>query len=205
MDSTPFLAALASFFAIMNPIANVPLFTGLTEDMDPGTRRATALKAVLLAMALVSAFIWSGPLIFSLFGISLGSFRIAGGLLIAWVGFQMLQGMHSSVSHNDSSGATSSNDTWVSPLAIPILAGPGTIANAMSLSAHAHKIDALMINGALLVIGLITLIAFHLSNVIDRFMGENAMKVMTRLMGLILAVIGVEMFVAGTKNAWSLG
>ena len=70
----------------------------------------------------------------------------------------------------------------------------------MSLSAHATRIDMVMVNIALLVIGLVTLLAFQLSETIDRIMGANAMKVMTRLMGLILAVIGVEMFVAGIKK-----
>ena len=149
MDLTYFLTALASFFAIMNPIANTPIFLGLSADASPKERVAMALKSVALAWLIIALFSATGQYIFQLFGISIGAFRIAGGLLIALVGYHMLQGKMSSVSHSktsktpqheqaasDEETVPSTNDSWVSPLAIPILAGPGSIATAMSLSSH---------------------------------------------------------------------
>jgi len=88
---------LMAFFAIMNPVANTPIFLGLTEGLDTGTRRVVASRAVLVAFAIVAAFAGGGRTIFTLFGITLPAFRIAGGLLVGLVGFHLLQGKESSV------------------------------------------------------------------------------------------------------------
>jgi len=89
------------FFAIMNPIANVPIFLGLTSDDDRQTTRAVALQSLVLAFLVIAVFSIAGKIIFELFGITLPAFRITGGLLVFLIGFHMLQGSHSSVHHPD--------------------------------------------------------------------------------------------------------
>ncbi|WP_342775522.1 MarC family protein [Shewanella atlantica] len=147
------------FFAIMNPIANVPIFLGLTSQEDEQTTKAIAFRALLLAFIIITVFALMGQFIFTLFGISLSAFRITGGFLVFLIGFHMLQGNNSSVHHPDSAQIeeikAKNNDTQreaalsiaVSPLALPILAGPGTIATAMSFSAAGGIVEMLITIG----------------------------------------------------------
>ncbi|MGB8330203.1 MAG: MarC family protein, partial [Polyangiales bacterium] len=119
------------FFAIMNPIANTPIFLGLTEDDPPEIQRAVARRALIVAFLIVLVFTVSGRMIFQLFGIGLPAFQITGGLLILLIGFHMVQGQSSSVQHPGQPSAASNLqgelDKAVSPIAMPLLAGPGTI------------------------------------------------------------------------------
>lgn len=199
-----FSTAFMAFFAIMNPIANAPIFVGLTDDLSAGARRPVASRAVLLAFAIVSLFVLAGGAIFSLFGITLAAFRIAGGGLIVLVGYHMLQGQSSPV-HSPSPDVPVSPgsvlDVAVSPLALPILAGPGTIATAMSLSAQGGAAALLRTLAAFAAICAITWASFLAGERILRVLGAHAIGVVTRLMGLILAVIGVQMLIAGIRGA----
>ncbi|HYQ72171.1 MAG TPA: MarC family protein, partial [Gammaproteobacteria bacterium] len=130
------LSVFMGFFAIMNPIANTPVFLGLTADDSPAIRRQVAAKALLTTFALIVVFCLMGKLIFSLFGITLPAFRVTGGVLVALIGYQMLHGEQSSVHQPTSADKQNSLDAALSiavtPLAIPILGGPGTIATAMN-------------------------------------------------------------------------
>jgi len=200
-----FGTVLMAFFAIMNPIANAPLFVGLTRDLDQGVRRSVALRAVLLAFGIVAVFALLGREIFSLFGITLPAFRIAGGVLIALVGYQLLQGKESNVHTPTADDNAGSKDAAlgiaVSPLALPILAGPGAIATAMSFAAESTAPELTRVLAALATICAINLIAFFGSASLVRFLGQNGIKVVSRLMGLILAVIGTQMLIIGIRGA----
>ena len=203
--SNHFMTALAAFFAIMNPIANAPVFIGLTANVDAATRRRIALRAVLLAFAIVTLFSLCGKMIFELFGITLSAFRIAGGILVALVGYHMLQGEQSSV-HAPADETTDADDdsaldVSISPLALPILAGPGTIATAMSFSADLVFPRVFAVIAAFGLICIVTWATFVSGQALTRFLGQNAIKVVTRLMGLILTVIGVQMLVEGIQGA----
>ena len=200
-----FITVFTSFFAIMNPIANAPLFLGLTEQLDATTRRRVAVRAVLLAFAIVAVFAVLGRAIFAAFGITLPAFQIAGGILVGLVGFHLLQGQQSSVhTPSDEDNARSRDAALgiaISPLAMPILAGPGTIATAMNLTAGSTLADVLQTLAGLGVVCAMTWLAFIFSDSLVRFLGQNAIKVVTRLMGLILAVIGAQMLIAGVTGA----
>ena len=130
------LSVFMGFFAIMNPIANTPVFLGLTARDSPEIRRLVARKAVVLAFLFIVVFCAAGKLIFELFGITLPAFRITGGLLVFVVGYHMLQGEQSSVQQPTEDDKQESREAQlevaISPLALPILAGPGTIATAMN-------------------------------------------------------------------------
>ena len=201
-----FTTVLVAFFAIMNPVANAPVFVGLTEGLDSGTRRRVAQNAVLLAFIIVTAFSFCGNLIFTGFGITLPAFRIAGGVLVALVGYNLLHGRLSSVHAPSDEDNAQSRDAVlgisVSPLAMPILAGPGTIATAMNYAAGAGYLDILRVTGAFACVCLVTFLAFLGGEPLVRFLGQNAIRVLSRLMGLILAVVGVQMLIQGIQGAF---
>ena len=200
------LSVFMGFFAIMNPIANTPVFLGLTAEDDSATRRRIATRSLVVSAVIIILFCAVGKYIFDLFGITLHAFRITGGLLVAMVGFHMLQGgEHSPVQHpsddDKAASAAAASDVAISPLAMPILAGPGTIATAMNFASAGTLTEFMVTVVAFLALCLITW-AFFVSG--ERFValiGDNGIKVITRLMGLILAVIGVQMTIEGVGGA----
>jgi multiple antibiotic resistance protein len=200
-----FTTVFMAFFAIMNPIANAPLFMGLTEGLDLGARRRIALRSVALAFVIVALFATFGRQIFILFGITLPAFRIAGGILVGLVGYHLLQGQESNIHTPSEQDNALSRDAAlgvaITPLALPILAGPGTIATAMNFAADSTLPELVLVLSALGLVCLLTLAAFLASDSLVSFLGQNAIKVVSRLMGLILAVIGVQMLIVGIRGA----
>jgi multiple antibiotic resistance protein len=200
------LSVFMGFFAIMNPIANTPVFLGLTTDAGADDRRKIAAKALVTSFLIVLLFSVSGKLIFDLFGITLPAFRIMGGLLVALVGYQMLQGgKHSPVQHpsdeDKQKRLDAELDVAITPLAMPILAGPGTIATAMSFAAGASVSSLVVTVAAFFLLCVITYLFFISGERLVGYIGDIGIKVITRLMGLILAVIGVQMLIDGIGGA----
>ncbi len=193
------------FFAIMNPIANTPVFLGLTADDEPAVRRKIAAKALMVSFVIIVVFSAAGKLIFHLFGITLPAFRIMGGILVALVGYHMLHGgEHSSVQHPSEEDKRKSLDAElevaITPLAMPILAGPGTIATAMNFAAGGIR-ELIVTVGAFSVLCVISYVFFISGERFVQYIGPNGIKVVTRLMGLILAVIGMQMLIQGVGGA----
>ncbi len=199
------LSVFMGFFAIMNPIANTPVFLGLTADDDTATRRKIAFKALTVAFVIISVFSVSGKLIFDLFGITLPAFRIMGGLLVALVGYQMLHGEQSSVQHPSEEDKQKSLEAEleiaVTPLAMPILSGPGTIATAMNFASSGGVSELIVTITAFFVLCVISYVFFVSGERFVNYIGDNGTKVVTRLMGLILAVIGIQMLIDGIGGA----
>ena len=194
------------FFAIMNPIANTPVFLGLTAQDDSVARRKIAAKALIMAFLIIVIFSAGGKLIFDLFGITLSAFRIMGGILVGLVGYRMLQGgEHSPVQHPSEEDKQKSLDAElevaITPLAVPILAGPGTIATAMNFASAGGITEIIVTLGAFFVLCVISYVLFVSGERFVRYIGDNGIKVITRMMGLILAVIGVEMLIQGIGGA----
>jgi multiple antibiotic resistance protein len=200
------LSVFMGFFAIMNPIANTPVFLGLTADDDTTTRRKVAFQAVLAAFVIVAVFCLLGAVIFKLFGITLPAFRITGGVLVALIGYQMLHSSPSAVHHPSSSDQAASRQAALSvalsPLALPILAGPGTIATAMNFASAGSTADMVVTLAAFALLCAITYGFFVSGEGLTRYLGKSGLNVITRIMGLILAVIGVQMLVDGLKGAF---
>ena len=203
------LSVFMGFFAIMNPIANTPVFLGLTGSDDAVLRRRIAFQALLTAFVIITLFCLVGSVIFSLFGITLPAFRITGGVLVALIGYQMLHGSSSSVHHPPGADQPASQESALSiaitPLAIPILAGPGTIATAMNFASTGGVEDMLVTIGAFALLCVITFLFFVFGEELTRFLGKSGLNVVTRIMGLILAVIGVQMLVDGIQGAFKFG
>ena len=196
------LTVFMGFFAIMNPIANTPIFMGLVEGENKKTKMRIAKTATITAFIIVIAFTLLGKYIFQLFGITIPAFKITGGILILYVGFEMLMSKKSKIHNNQSH--ESNSEIAISPLAIPILAGPGTIVTAMNYTTNAtftHIGIVVLIFGLMIFL---TYIAFALSDVIVEKVGKNLIAVIGKLMGLILAIIGTGMITEGIKLTFNI-
>jgi multiple antibiotic resistance protein len=191
----------------MNPIANIPVFLSLTRGEDKKTKGDVASTSLVLAFFVVVIFSFAGKVIFELFGITLPAFRITGGLLVFFIGFQMLQGNFSRVNHPSEKDRQESKEAElsisVSPLAIPILAGPGTITTAMNFSAGGFGNMAVTI-AVFALLCAITYLCFIFGEKFVAFIGASALGAITRMMGLILAVIGTQMVIDGLHGAFEL-
>jgi multiple antibiotic resistance protein len=195
------LTVFTGFFAIMNPIANMPVFLGLVEGEDEQSKRRIAKTSVLTAFIIVTAFVILGKYIFELFGITIPAFKITGGILIFYVGFEMLMSQKSKV---HSTGKQVGDSIAISPLAIPILAGPGTIVTAMNFVTDASFLHIGIVIAIFALMILLTYVAFILSNIIVKKLGHNLIAVVAKLMGLILAIIGADMLIEGVKLSFNL-
>ncbi|MCT4648511.1 MAG: MarC family protein [Carboxylicivirga sp.] len=195
------LTVFTGFFAIMNPIANMPVFLGLVEGEDEQSKRRIAKTSVLTAFIIVTAFVILGKYIFELFGITIPAFKITGGILIFYVGFEMLMSQKSKV---HSTGKQVDDSIAISPLAIPILAGPGTIVTAMNFVTDASFLHIGIVIAIFALMILLTYVAFILSNIIVKKLGHNLIAVVAKLMGLILAIIGADMLIEGIKLSFNL-
>jgi len=205
MNENLFLFALTvftGFFAIMNPIANTPVFLGLVGDRDESERKKIAETSCLTAFFIVVFFVILGKYTFELFGITIPAFKITGGILLFYVGFEMLQSKKSKIHHQED--VQPDEGIAISPLAIPILAGPGTIVTAMNNvtdGSFVHISIVIIIFGIMI---LLTYLAFILSDLIVKKIGENLITVIGKIMGLILAIMGTGMTVERIKIAFKL-
>ena len=196
------LSVFTGFFAIMNPIANTPIFLGLVGNADDRTQKEIARKAAITAFIIVTAFIILGKYIFELFGITIPAFKVTGGILIFYVGFEMLMSKKSAIHGHKMN--EESQDIAISPLAIPILAGPGTIVTAMNNVTDAGYLKMGIVVVIFAVMILLTYLAFSLSERIVNKIGHNLITVIGKIMGLILAIIGTGMTIEGIKLGFNL-
>ncbi|PZO94986.1 MAG: hypothetical protein DI617_04995 [Streptococcus pyogenes] len=193
-----FFLAFMAFFAIMNPISNLPAFMALVADDDQNISRKIAGKGVLTAFIIVVFFILTGHFIFTIFGITLGALKISGGILVAAIGYKMINGVHSPTNKHLEESRQDPMDVAISPLAMPLLAGPGTIATAISLVGNDTSTKLITILAFALLCLMMYMILLSAKK-ITQLRGSNAMNVMTRMMGLILMTIGIEMLMTGIK------
>lgn len=194
------LTVFLGFFAIMNPIANTAAFAGLVGDKDKSEQLKIARKSLVITFLVILAFSLLGKAIFHLFGITLPALRITGGILVFLVGYHMLNGEGSRLHSSDHKG---DSDIAITPLAMPLLAGPGTIATAMNYSASASLMGIVMTVSAFFVLCIITFFCFIFSSRIIAVLGHSGLSIVTRLMGLILAVIGTQMVIVGVTDVIS--
>lgn len=191
---TQVITVFLGFFAIMNPIANTAAFAGLVGNKSKSEQIKIAAKALMITFIVILAFSLLGKAIFHLFGITISALRITGGILVFLVGYHMLNGhgskLHSAEENEDA-------DLAVSPLAVPLLAGPGTIATAMNYSSSGEITGILVTITVFAVLCVITFVCFIFSSNILAVIGKSGLGIVTRLMGLILAVIGTQMIITG--------
>jgi len=198
------LTVFTGFFAIMNPIANIPVFLGLVGDKSEKSKKRIAKKATITAFLIVVTFVVFGKLIFELFGITIPAFKITGGILLFYVGFEMLQSQKSKMHNQKDLDEDDDDGVAISPLAIPILAGPGTIVTAMNFVTDGGFIHIGIAIAVFALMIILTYLAFTLSNVIVKKLGNNLITVVGKIMGLILAIMGTDMIIGGIKLAFNL-
>ena len=201
-DLIPYsLTVFMSFFAVMNPIANTPIFLGLTAGENSESKKKIARTASITAFIIVVSFIIAGKYIFELFGLTIPAFKITGGIIIFYIGFQMLMSQKSKMHRND---PEEKNNVAISPLAIPILAGPGTIVAAMNNVTNASYLQIGIIISIFALMIFLTYLAFTFSDLIVKKIGTDLISVIGKLMGLIHAIIGTGMVVDGINLAFKL-
>lgn len=191
---------LTSFFTLANPLGTMPVFLSMTKDLDNEQRSQILRRATIISFVILVAFTVCGQILFSLFGISTNGFRIAAGFIIMKIGFDMLQAKYSHVKLKDEEVKIYANDISISPLAIPMLCGPGAIANGIMLmeDANTWALKGILI-GSIAFIYFLTYCILRASTRLLKILGDTGNNVMMRLMGLILMVIAVECFVGGVK------
>lgn len=194
------LLSFTSFFTLINPLGVMPIFMTMTAELQPHQRAKTARKASVVSLIIIFVFALSGQLLFDFFGISADSFRIVGGIIFFIMGMDMLQARLGKVKIKESEVKHYVNDISITPLAIPMICGPGALTNAIVLMEDAADIrfKLILLVTVLVVIGL-TYIILLSANKIIRVLGETGNNVLMRLMGLIVMVIAVEFFFSGLE------
>lgn len=200
-DLLPFaLLCFTSFFTLTNPLGTMPVFLTMTNGMNDHERKAIVRRATIVSFITLMVFTFSGQFLFKFFGISSNGFRIAGGFIIFKIGFDMLQARYSNAKLKEEEVKTYADDISITPLAIPMLCGPGAIANAIMLMDDASTLSLKgTLIGIIALVYFITFLILQASTRLVRILGGTGNNVMMRLMGLILMVIAVECFVSGLK------
>lgn len=193
-------AAFTSIFSVANPLAAMPVFLSLTEQDDEAHRKWLARKASTYMFLVLTVFLFAGTYIMSFFGISLPGIRIAGGLIIMRAAFSMLNPEQPGrkLSEEDEESAKIKEDISFSPLAMPLLSGPGSIAVVIGLATQAEAFtDYILITVAILLVALISYAILRAAPWATRFIGKSGMNAMTRMMGFIALAISVQFIING--------
>ena len=197
------LVTFTSVLFIVDPIAVIPTYLVITQGQTSEQRRATARRACVAAAILLVTFAAAGRGIFSLFGITMPAFRIAGGLILWVVAMDMLHGTRSTQEGTaEITEGRAKEDVALTPLAMPMLAGPGAISTVMVLSGQARETPQLIaVYGSIVLTILISWLTLRVGERLVMRMGQTGIRVMTRIMGLLLAAIAVQFVITGVREA----
>lgn len=193
------LLTFTSLFTMMNPIGVIPVYIALTEKMSVKEARYIAFKSTFTAFIILIFFAFSGKFIFDFFAISVDSLKIVGGIIFFIMGYDMLLARISKTK-TASTEEPSDHDIAITPLAIPIICGPGAItAVIVFMQDSADWLHKGLLLISVLLVSLLTWIILLSARRIFNFLGDNGNKVLMRMMGLIVMVIAVEFFFGGLK------
>ena len=189
------ILCFSSLFTVIDPLATTPVFASMTHGRSGREARSIALRACLVALGVLVVFALSGAFVFKMFGITLDAFRIGGGIVFLTLGLPMLG------SHEDAHAAPSTaKDPAIVPLGVPLIAGPGAITTVMVLMGQATTIA----HTAALLCALVLAIAatcgvLVLSPFVTRYLGKAGLALITKVMGLIVVVIGIQFMIDGAR------
>ena len=194
------LLCFTSFFTLTNPLGTMPVFLTMTNGLSDEERKRIVKRATITSFLILMGFTFCGQFLFRFFGISTNGFRIAAGIIILKIGYDMLQARYSNAKLKEDEIKAYANDISITPLSIPMLCGPGAIANGIILMSDASDwaLKATLVS-VIAFVYILTYVVLRLSTKLVRLIGETGNNVMMRLMGLILMVIAVECFVGGLK------
>jgi len=197
------LLALSSIFFLVDPFAALPTFLSVTAGADAQRRRKMAWKASVTALVVLSLFAIAGKYIFSMFGISLEAFEIAGGIILLLIGLDMLEAKRSPTqeSTEETTEAAQKEDAGIVPLGIPMLAGPGSITSVMVLVGQVQTAwQMVAILSAIAVTSGTCFLVLGNSDRVARALGETGVRILVRIMGLLLVALAVQYFVNGLAD-----
>lgn len=202
------LGAFVSIFAIVNPVGNIPIYEAITEGYSKELNRKVAVKICLVTTAVLFVFAAFGQWIFSIYGITIPAFKIAGGLLLFTVAFSMMQGQRSraKLSEEDQEEAMEKEEVGIVPLGIPLFAGPGAITTVMIYVSEAASrsggfLDIISVFIGIVLTVLISYFLLHYSEAIFKRMGRSGAMAFSRVMGLLLAAVAISFMLSGVFQA----
>ncbi|MGP3533490.1 MarC family protein [Microbacterium sp. RD1] len=192
-----FVTSAVALFTICNPIGSLPVFLDVTKDREPKQQRRIGIVVGIAVIAILAISLVAGTFVLELFGIDITAFKIAGNLLVAFIGWAMLLARRSPVATNDGEGSPA-----VVPLAMPVIAGPGAIALAITF-AHSYTsiLDYAIGLAIIVVVGLACSIVLYFGPTVHKVLGPAGMNVITRVFGLLLLAIAVQAIVTSLGQA----
>ena len=191
-----------SILFIVDPFAVIPTFLAMTARDAPAQRRVLARRGAWTCAITLIAFALGGSLIFKIFGITIGAFKIAGGVLIGLNALDMVQARRSQQRETpiETAEGIQKDDIGIMPLGVPMLAGPGAISTVMVLALGAKSTAAMVtVYVSIVLTALITYLVLSAASMVERRLGQTGMRILTRLMGLVLAAIAVQFIIDGIK------
>jgi multiple antibiotic resistance protein len=199
VDWGEIVKAFAALFAIMNPIGNIPIFLSVTDGKSDAERSRIAIVAAGAVAAILIVCVLIGAELLRVFGISMAGLRTAGGLIILSIAHSLLHAKPSGMHHGPGDASAQENPA-VYPLAMPLLAGPGAIATVIVFAHGASGATAYAgLIGVVVVMAVLLFLGMRLAVPASRLLGDAGMNIITRIMGIILAAIAVEMTFAGAR------
>jgi len=193
---TLFLTVIAALFSIMNPLGTVPVFVGLTKEKTRKEMISIAFYASLNVFIILLISFFLGKYLLVFFGISIQSLKIAGGMIITTSGFALLGGTfskHKGMKKSVKEDASTRSDITLTPLAIPMLAGPGTISLLITYNQQYNSLhEIIILTVAMFSISIITFFILRSSNIIVKYLGASGLNALSRIIGFIVIAIGVE-------------
>ena len=202
-----FLSAFITLFVVIDPPGCAPIYAGLTHNADAKARRTMAIRAVIIAAAILVGFAAFGEQLLGALHIQLDSFRIAGGLMLFWIAFEMVfeKRTQRREERADKVRATPEvEDVSVFPMAMPMLAGPGAIAAIMLLQNEAQGVTGtLVVLSALAAVLVLTLLALIAAGPLMRLLGDKVEAAITRLLGVLLAALAAQYVIDGIRGSFA--
>lgn len=193
---TLFFLVFAALFSIMNPLGTVPVFVGLTQDKTKKEIKNIAFYTSLNVFVILLISFFLGKYMLNFFGISIQSLKIAGGMIITTSGFALLTGTfseHKGMKDSVKEDASKRSDISLTPLAIPMLAGPGTISLLITYNKEYNSwLEMFILTAAMMSISVLIFFILRSSNVIVKYLGESGLNALSRIIGFIVIAIGVE-------------
>lgn len=195
---TVILLYFTSFFTLINPLGVMPVYLTMTDGLSKKARKKTAVKAILTAFLVLVLFALSGKYLFDFFGISVAGLKVVGGVLFFIMGYDMLNARLSRMKLREEEVDAYVDDVAITPLGIPMIAGPGAITNAIVLMGDAKSLTGRgEVIISLILVSLVSLLILLGATGITKFLGNSGNKIMMKFMGLIVMMIAVEFFFQG--------
>lgn len=195
-------AYFSALFTIVSPFSTASVFLSISRNDSIEKKRLMAKKASITAAIVLIVFALVGNFILSFFSITIDAFRIAGGIIIGSIGMRMIHtGKEYFNTEKERKEAMKKEDVSIIPLAIPMLSGPGAITTSIVLMARSTGIsDVVLLVVAIITVCLVSYFILSRAHMIDKYLGENGRKILDKIMGLIVLVIGVQFIINGVEG-----